>query len=180
MRGKTANDSKLLSFRLKINFVWKDAFEVIFRGWTHLIRPVLAVLNVTKMQRCPMCFRYCDFIWVTIFQQAGSGRVFIMKAVDEEEEEGSFPMKYLQERQVLSRYCTHLYQDQVFAYTLCVACDGYTFVFWIQFFYFWYSKSALEFSFLPFMMSLKYVFCQPLLKNSEAHLGWRKFICECF
>lgn len=31
MRGKTANDSKLLPFRLKINFVWKDAFEVIFR-----------------------------------------------------------------------------------------------------------------------------------------------------
>ena len=71
---------------------------------------------------------------MTIFQQAGSGRVFIMKAVDEEEEEGNFPMKYLQERQVLSRYCTHLYQDEVFACTLCVACNGYTFVFWIQFF----------------------------------------------
>ncbi|XP_015764832.1 PREDICTED: golgin subfamily A member 1-like isoform X3 [Acropora digitifera] len=28
---------------------------------------------------------------------AGSGRVFIMKAVDEEEDEGNFPMKYLQE-----------------------------------------------------------------------------------
>ena len=172
MRGKTANDSKLLSFRLKINFVWKDAFEVIFRGWTHLIRPVLAVLNVTKMQRCPMCFRYCDFIWVTIFQQAGSGRVFIMKAVDEEEEEGNFPMKYLQERQVLSRYCTHFYQDRLRRLYFCFLDS--------VFFYFWYSKSALEFSFLPFMMSLKYVFCQPLLKNSEAHLGWRKFICECF
>ena len=35
-----------------------------------------------------------------LFQQAGSRRVFIMRAVDEDDEE-TFPIRYLQQRQVL-------------------------------------------------------------------------------
>ena len=42
------------------------------------------------------------FIRLKHFSQAGTRRVYIMRTVDEEDEE-NFPLKYLQQRQVLLR-----------------------------------------------------------------------------
>ena len=52
------------------------------------------------------------FIPLEHFSQAGTRRVYIMRTVDEEDEE-NFPLKYLQQRQVL--FTSDLFVKDVFS-----------------------------------------------------------------